>query len=96
MEEYLHFAAAVLGLDDDGRVYKWIEFFGLADRRTTFCMSLFIMLIVSTYLSLVVAYLTGLFTNSYLLDAKNSIPVRCCRSSRACSTNTFIILLPNE
>lgn len=70
VEEYLHFAAAVLGLDDDGRVDKWIDFFGLADRRTTFCMSRFIMLTVSTYVGLVVAYLTGLFTNSYLLDAK--------------------------
>ncbi len=40
VEEYLHFVAAVRGLNDDGRVDKWIEFFGLADRRTTLCMSL--------------------------------------------------------
>ena len=70
VEEYLHFVAAIRGLDHDGRVDKWIEFFGLEDRRTTLCMSLFIMLTVSTYVGSVVAYLTGLFTNSYLLDAK--------------------------
>ncbi len=70
VEEYLHFVAAIRGLDDDGRVDKWIEFFGLEDRRTTLCMSLFIMLTVSTYVGSVVAYLTGLFTNNYLLDAK--------------------------
>jgi len=46
------------------------EFFGLADRRTTLCMSLFIMLTVSTFVGSVVACLAGLFTNSYLLDAK--------------------------
>ena len=40
VEEYLHFVAAIRGLDDDGRVDKWIEFFGLEDRRTTLCMSL--------------------------------------------------------
>ncbi len=40
VEEYLHFVAAVRGLPDDGRVDKWIEFFGLEDRRTTLCMSL--------------------------------------------------------
>jgi len=40
VEEYLHFTAAVRGLDDDDRVDKWIEFFGLKDRRTTLCMSL--------------------------------------------------------
>jgi ABC-2 type transport system ATP-binding protein len=40
VEEYLHFVAAVRGLDDDGRVDKWIDFFGLEDRRTTLCMSL--------------------------------------------------------
>lgn len=40
VEEYLHFAAAVRGLDDDGRVDRWMEFFGLEDRRTTLCMSL--------------------------------------------------------
>jgi ABC-2 type transport system ATP-binding protein len=40
VEEYLHFVAAVRGLDDDGRVDKWINFFGLGDRRTTLCMSL--------------------------------------------------------
>ncbi len=70
VEEYLHFVAAIRGLDDDGRVDKWIEFFGLKDRRTTLCMSLFIMLTVSTYVGSVVAYLTGLFTNNYLPDAK--------------------------
>lgn len=70
VEEYLHFVAAIRGLDDDGRVDKWIEFFGLEDRRTTLYMSLFIMLTVSTYVGSVVAYLTGLFTNSYLPDAK--------------------------
>ena len=40
VEEYLYFVAAVRGLPDDGRVDKWIEFFGLEDRRTTLCMSL--------------------------------------------------------
>ncbi|MCD4840602.1 MAG: ABC transporter ATP-binding protein [Methanosarcinales archaeon] len=70
VEEYLHFVAAIRGLDDDGRVDKWIEFFGLEDRRNTLCMSLFIMLTVSTFVGSVVAYLTGLFTNNYLLDAK--------------------------
>jgi hypothetical protein len=70
VEEYLHFVAAIRGLDDDGRVDKWIDFFGLADRRTTLCMSLFIMLTISTYVGSVVACLTGLFTNNYLLDAK--------------------------
>lgn len=40
VEEYLHFVAAVRGLDDDGRVDKWIEFFSLADRRNTLCMNL--------------------------------------------------------
>ena len=40
VEEYLHFVAAIRRLDDDGRVDKWIEFFGLEDRRTTLCMSL--------------------------------------------------------
>ena len=70
VEEYLHFVGAIRGLDDDGRVDKWIEFFGLANRRTILCMSLFIVLIVSTYVGSVVAYLTGLFTNNYLLDAK--------------------------
>ncbi len=33
-------------------------------------LGLFIMLTVSTYIGSVVAYLTGLFTNSYLLDAR--------------------------
>ncbi len=33
-------------------------------------ISIFVMLTVSTYVGSVVAYLTGLFTNSYLLDAK--------------------------
>lgn len=68
VEEYLHFVAAVRGLDHDGRVDKWIDFFGLEDRRTTVCISLFIILTVFTYVGSVVAYLTGLFTNSYLLD----------------------------
>ncbi|HUV83270.1 MAG TPA: ABC transporter ATP-binding protein [archaeon] len=40
VEEYLNFVAAVRGLPDDGRVDKWIEFFGLEDRRSTMCMSL--------------------------------------------------------
>jgi len=40
VEEYLYFVAAVRGLPDDGRVDKWIEFFGLEDRRSTMCMSL--------------------------------------------------------
>lgn len=40
VEEYLHFVASVRGLPDDGRVDRWIEFFGLEDRRTTLCMSL--------------------------------------------------------
>ena len=40
VEEYLYFVAAVRQLPDDGRVDKWIDFFGLDDRRTTLCMSL--------------------------------------------------------
>lgn len=40
VEEYLHFAAAVRGLQDDGRVDRWIEFFDLEERRSTLCMSL--------------------------------------------------------
>ena len=40
VEEYLHFVAAVRGLPDDGRVDKWIDFFGLDERRTTLGMSL--------------------------------------------------------
>lgn len=40
VEEYLHFVAAVRKLPDDGRVDKWIGFFGLEERRTTQCMSL--------------------------------------------------------
>lgn len=40
VEEYLYFVAAVRGLPDDGRVDKWIDFFGLEDRRSTMCMSL--------------------------------------------------------
>lgn len=40
VEEYLYFVAAVRELPDDGRVDKWIEFFGLEDRRSTMCMSL--------------------------------------------------------
>ncbi len=40
VEEYLNFVAAVRRLPDDGRVDKWIEFFGLEDRRSTMCMSL--------------------------------------------------------
>jgi ABC-2 type transport system ATP-binding protein len=40
VEEYLNFVAAVRGLPDNGRVDKWIEFFGLEDRRSTMCMSL--------------------------------------------------------
>lgn len=40
VEEYLYFAAAVRGLPDNGNVDKWIEFFGLEDKRSTMCMSL--------------------------------------------------------
>lgn len=40
VEEYLYFAAAVRGLPDNLNVDKWIEFFGLEDKRKTMCMSL--------------------------------------------------------
>lgn len=40
VEEYLHFVAAVRGLHDNGNVDRWIEFFGLEDKRDTMCMSL--------------------------------------------------------
>ena len=40
VEEYLYFVASVRGLPEDGRVDKWIEFFGLEDKRDTMCMSL--------------------------------------------------------
>ncbi|PWB50053.1 MAG: ABC transporter ATP-binding protein [Candidatus Methanoperedenaceae archaeon] len=40
VEEYLYFAASVRRLPENGNVDKWIEFFGLEDKRTTLCMSL--------------------------------------------------------
>lgn len=40
VEEYLYFAAAVRGLPDNGSVDRWIEFFGLEEKRETLCMSL--------------------------------------------------------
>ncbi len=40
VEEYLYFVASVRGLEDNGRVDRWIEFFGLEEKRETMCMSL--------------------------------------------------------
>ncbi len=40
VEEYLYFVSSVRGLSDNGNVDKWIEFFGLEDKRHTICMSL--------------------------------------------------------
>jgi ABC-2 type transport system ATP-binding protein len=40
VEEYLHFVASVRGLPDNGRIDRWIEFFGLEEKRNTMCMSL--------------------------------------------------------
>ncbi len=40
VEEYLNFVISVRGLKDDGNADKWIEFFGLEDKRDTMCMSL--------------------------------------------------------
>jgi ABC-2 type transport system ATP-binding protein len=40
IEEYLYFVASVRGLPENGNVDKWIEFFGMEDKRTTLCMSL--------------------------------------------------------
>ena len=40
VEEYLHFVSSVRGLPDNGNVDKWIEFFGLEEKRETMCMSL--------------------------------------------------------
>ncbi len=40
VEEYLDFVASVRGLKCDGNADKWIEFFGLEDKRDTLCMSL--------------------------------------------------------
>ncbi len=40
VEEYLHFAASVRGLPENGNVDRWIEFFGLEEKRETMCMSL--------------------------------------------------------
>ena len=75
VEEYLHFVAAIRGLDDDGRVDKWIEFFGLKDRRTTMCMSLFIMLTVSTYVG------------RWLPTSQACSPTITCRMQKSCSSS---------
>ncbi|VVB84265.1 Trehalose/maltose import ATP-binding protein MalK [uncultured archaeon] len=40
VEEYLYFVSSVRGLSDNGNVDKWIEFFGLEDKRNMMCMSL--------------------------------------------------------
>lgn len=40
VEEYLYFVASVRGLEDNGRVDRWIEFFGLEEKRETMCISL--------------------------------------------------------
>jgi ABC-2 type transport system ATP-binding protein len=40
VEEYLYFVASVRGLEDSGRVDRWIAFFGLEEKRETMCMSL--------------------------------------------------------
>jgi len=40
VEEYLYFVSSVRELSDNGNVDKWIEFFGLEDKRETMCMSL--------------------------------------------------------
>lgn len=40
VEEHLRFVSSVRGLPGDGRVDRWIRFFGLEDKRDTLCMSL--------------------------------------------------------
>ncbi len=40
VEEYLYFVASVRGLEENGRVDRWIGFFGLEEKRETMCMSL--------------------------------------------------------
>ena len=40
VEEYLHFVSSVRGLFDNGNVDRWIEFFGLEEKRETMCMIL--------------------------------------------------------
>ncbi len=40
VEEYLHFVSSVRGLPENGNVNRWIEFFGLEEKRETMCMSL--------------------------------------------------------
>lgn len=40
VEEYLHFVSSVRGLPENGNVDRWIEFFGLEEKRETMCMSL--------------------------------------------------------
>jgi ABC-2 type transport system ATP-binding protein len=40
VEEYLHFVSSVRGLPDNGNTDRWIEFFGLEEKRETMCMSL--------------------------------------------------------
>jgi ABC-2 type transport system ATP-binding protein len=40
VEEYLHFVSSVRGLLENGNVDRWIDFFGLEEKRETMCMSL--------------------------------------------------------
>jgi ABC-2 type transport system ATP-binding protein len=40
VEEYLHFVSSVRGLSENRNVDRWIEFFGLEEKRETMCMSL--------------------------------------------------------
>ena len=40
VEEYLHFVSSVRDLPENGNVDRWIEFFGLEEKRETMCMSL--------------------------------------------------------
>jgi ABC-2 type transport system ATP-binding protein len=40
VEEYLYFVSSVRGLPENGNVNRWIEFFGLEEKRETMCMSL--------------------------------------------------------
>ncbi len=40
VEEYLYFVASVRGLEDNGSVDRWIDFFSLEEKRKTMCMSL--------------------------------------------------------
>lgn len=96
VEEYLHFVAAIRGLDDDdGRVDKWIEFFGLEDAHHPVHEP--VHHAHSIHLPRLGGCLPHMTVHKQLpAGCKNPVPVCCCRSSRYGSTNTFIILLPNK